>query len=97
MWCRESIFVEKSTIDFPIFLLFFNTKFPIFPIFSILSFPFSYLFEQPCRWTPCSKGIGAAVKFFTQGKIKTTAHDNPKSNYYATKAEWIDSKTSIDQ
>ena len=30
-------------------------------------------------------------------KIKTTAHDNPKSNYYATKAEWIDSKTSIDK
>ena len=58
MWCRESIFVEKSTIDFPIFLLFFNTKFPIFPIFSILSFLFSYLFEQPCRWTPCSKGTG---------------------------------------
>ena len=53
MWCRESIFVEKSTIDFPIFLLFFNTKFPIFPIFSILSFLFSYCFEQPCRWTPC--------------------------------------------
>ena len=30
-------------------------------------------------------------------KIKTTTHDNPKSNNYATKAEWIDSKTSIDQ
>ena len=29
-------------------------------------------------------------------KIKTTTHDNPKSNY-ATKAEWMDSKTSIDQ
>ena len=28
-------------------------------------------------------------------KIKTTAHDNPESNYYATKAEWIDSKTYI--
>ena len=44
MGCRESILVEKSTIDFPIFLLFFNTKFPIFPIFSILSFLFSYFF-----------------------------------------------------
>ena len=52
MGCRESILVEKSTIDFPIFLLFFNTKFPIFPIFSILSFLISYFFEQPCRWTP---------------------------------------------
>ena len=52
MECRESILVEKSTIDFPIFLLFFNTKFPIFPIFSILSFLFSYFFEQPCHWTP---------------------------------------------
>ena len=30
-------------------------------------------------------------------KIKTTTHDNPKSNYYSAKAEWIDSKTSIDQ
>ena len=27
MGCRESIFFDKSTIDFPIFLLFFNTKF----------------------------------------------------------------------
>ena len=31
MRCREAIFVDKSTIDFPMFLLFFNTKFPIFP------------------------------------------------------------------
>ena len=38
MGCREAIFVDKSTFDFPIFLLFFNAKFPIFPIFSILSF-----------------------------------------------------------
>ena len=30
-------------------------------------------------------------------KIKTTTHDNAKSNYYATKAEWIYRKTSIDQ
>ena len=44
MGCREAIFVDESTIDFPIFLLFFNTKFPIFPIFSILSFLFSYFF-----------------------------------------------------
>ena len=51
MECREAIFVDKSTFDFPIFLLFFNAKFPIFPIFSILSFLFSYFFEQPCRWT----------------------------------------------
>ena len=71
MWCRESIFVEKSTIDFPNFILFFNAKFPIFPIFSILSFLFSYLFEQPCRWTPCSTyavGMGSnpveALHFF---------------------------------
>ena len=53
MGCREAIFVDKSTNDFPIFLLFFNTKFPIFPIFSILSFLFSYFLEQPCCWTPC--------------------------------------------
>ena len=26
----EDIFVEESTIDFPIFLLFFNANFPIF-------------------------------------------------------------------
>ena len=52
MGCREAIFVDKSTFDFPIFLLFFNAKFSIFPIFSILSFLFSYFFEQPCRWTP---------------------------------------------
>ena len=31
MRCREAIFVDKSAIGFPIFLLFFNTKFPIFP------------------------------------------------------------------
>ena len=53
MGCRESIFVDESIIDFPIFLLFFNRMFPIFPIFSILSFLFSYFFEQPWRWTPC--------------------------------------------
>ena len=46
--------MDESTIDFPIFLLFFNTKFPIFPIFSILSFLFSYFFEHPWHWTPCS-------------------------------------------
>ena len=33
MGCREAIFVDKSTFDFAIFLLFFNAKFPIFPIF----------------------------------------------------------------
>ena len=42
--CREAIFVDKSTIDFPIFSYFFNTKFPVFPISSILSFRFSYFF-----------------------------------------------------
>ena len=50
MGCSETIFVEESIIDFPIFLLFFNTS---FPIFSILSFLFSYFFPiQPWRWTP---------------------------------------------
>ena len=34
MGCREAIFADESTIDFPIFLLFFNTKFPIFQYFS---------------------------------------------------------------
>ena len=52
MGCREATFVDKSTFDFPIFLLCFNAKFPIFSIFSILRFLFSYVFEQPCRWTP---------------------------------------------
>ena len=52
MGCREAIYVDESTIGFPIFLLFFNTKFPILPIFSIPSFLFSYFFEQPIRWTP---------------------------------------------
>ena len=46
MGCREAIFVNKSTFDFPIFLLFFNAKFPIFPIFSILSFLFSYFLSN---------------------------------------------------
>ena len=46
MSCREAIFVDKSTNDFPIFLLFFNLKFPIFPIFSILSFLFSYFLSN---------------------------------------------------
>ena len=54
MRCKEAIFVDKSTINFPIFLLIFNTKFPIFPIFSILNFLFSYFFEQPCHWTTCT-------------------------------------------
>ena len=40
------MFVDKITIDFPIFLLFFNTKFPIFPIFSILGFLFSYFLNN---------------------------------------------------
>ena len=40
MGCREAIFVDKSTFDFPIFLLFFNAKFPIFQI--IFPFYFSY-------------------------------------------------------
>ena len=53
MGYREAIFVDESTIDFPLFLLFFNTKFPIFPIFSIFSFLFFYFFEQPCPWTHC--------------------------------------------
>ena len=53
MWFRESIFVEKITFDFPAVRPVFNTKFPIFSILSILSFLFSYLFEQPSRWTPC--------------------------------------------
>ena len=53
MRCQEAIFVDRSTIDFPIFLLFFYAKFPIFPIFSVLSFLFSYFFEQQCHWTPC--------------------------------------------
>ena len=53
MRCREAIYVDEKTIDFPIFLLFFNTKFPIFPIFWIPSFLFSYFFEWPGRWTPC--------------------------------------------
>ena len=44
MGCREAIFINKSTINFPIFLLSFSTKFPIFPVFSILSFLFSYFF-----------------------------------------------------
>ena len=52
MKCREAIYVNESTIDFPIFLLFFKTKFPIFPIFWIPSFLFSYFFEWPGRWTP---------------------------------------------
>ena len=34
MGCREAIFADESTIDFAIFLLFFNTKFPIFQYFS---------------------------------------------------------------
>ena len=52
MGYRGAIYVDESTIDFPIFLLFFNTKFPIFPIFSIPSFLFSNFFEQPSCWTP---------------------------------------------
>ena len=36
--------MHESNIDFPIFLLFFDTKIPFFPIFSVLSFLFSYFF-----------------------------------------------------
>ena len=39
------IYRRKHTIDFPIFLLFFDTKIPKIPIF--------LFFEQPCCWTPC--------------------------------------------
>ena len=50
---RKGIFVDESTINFPISSYFFITKFLIiFPIFSILSSLFSNFFEQPCRWTP---------------------------------------------
>ena len=35
MGCSETIFVDESVIDCPIFLLLFYAKFPIFPIFSI--------------------------------------------------------------
>ena len=46
MGCSETIFVDESIIDFPIFLLFFNTSFPSFPIFSILSeFPVFLFFS----------------------------------------------------
>ena len=62
MGCRQSIFVDESNIDFPIFLLFFNTKFPIFPIFSILSFLFFYFFEHPWRWTPWHSYLRAHFK-----------------------------------
>ena len=78
MWCRDSIFVEKSTIDFPIFLLLFNTKLPIFPISSsILSFLFSYLFEQPYCGTPC-------IQYPNYNKYKTLTHTK------AITAIWID-------
>ena len=59
MGCREAIYVDESTIDFPIFLVFFNTNFPMFPIFSILRFLF------PCmvlRWA----GFGASDFFLWQ-------------------------------
>ena len=46
MGCREAIFVDESSIDFPIFVLFFDTKFSIVPIFSILSFLFSYFLSN---------------------------------------------------
>ena len=73
MGCREAIFVDKSAFDFLIFPLFFNAKFPIFPIFSILSL-FSYVFEQPCRWTPCQGYVispsGAVVT--AVGKVATS-------------------------
>ena len=73
------MFVDKITIDFPIFLLFFNTKFPIFPIFSILSFLFSYFFEQPCRWTPCA--LSHSLHFVRhEGRLAThTSSQSSKS------------------
>ena len=43
------MFVDESTIDFPIFLLFFNIK---FPIFSIPSFLFSYFFNNHAAGHP---------------------------------------------
>ena len=52
MGCREAIFVDKSTFDFPIFLLFFNAKFPNFPIFSILLFLFSYFLSNHAAGHP---------------------------------------------
>ena len=52
MGCWEATFVDKSTFDFPIFLLCFNAKFPIFPIFSILSFLFSYFLSNHAAGHP---------------------------------------------
>ena len=86
MRCREAIFVDESTIDFPIFLLFFNKEFPIFPIFSILSFLFSYFFEQPCRWTPCSSQtfLGLRHAFLPHERLlkqaTTSVRDTDASN-----------------
>ena len=52
MGYREAIFVDKSTFDFPIFLLFFNAKFPNFPVFSILLFLFSYFLSNHAAGHP---------------------------------------------
>ena len=72
------MFVDKITIDFPIFLLFFHTKFPIFPVFSILGFLFSY-YEQPCRWTPCA--LSHSLHFVRhEGRLAThTSSQSSKS------------------
>ena len=61
MGCREAIFVDKSTFDFPIFLLFFNAKFPIFPIFSILSFLFSYFLSSHAAGHPLYRRNSFAI------------------------------------
>ena len=52
MRCWEAIYVNERTIDFPIFLLFFNTKFPIFPIFWILSFLFPIFLSDQAAGHP---------------------------------------------
>ena len=90
--CREAIYVEESTIDFPIFLLFFNTKFPIFPIFSILSLLFSYFSEQPCRWTPWNSPTD--FKILSVRKLKTLLQ-KCKLELTSFKVAWVTSCVSI--
>ena len=82
MSCREAIFVDESTIDFPIFPLFFNTKFPIFPIFSILSFLFSYFLSNHAAGHP-----EKAVDYHARTKCgKPYRRALQKFNYYETNA-----------
>ena len=82
MGCREAIFVDKSTIDFPIFLLFFNTKFPFFSYFLNPEFPIFLFFlsNYATAWTPWL--LDARLASCLNSLQKSQAEETDEQKYF---------------